>query len=191
MKKMNKWFYAFLVVAIVLVVAVATIVMMGLNKDTPDPTPDYTEGAETGVYYYDVADGEVVLSLNSGNIFSIAGPGLNKSGTYTVNGDQITFDFVRDEDGTAPAVLANGNITLTYNEVTMTFIPKVNYTVSFNTNGGSAVNSVSVLNGKLAAKPVDPTKDGHVFIGWYSDSDFKTLYNFATTTVAQDVTVYA
>jgi uncharacterized repeat protein (TIGR02543 family) len=191
MKKMNKWFYAFLAVAIVLVVAVATIVMMGLNKDTPDPTPDYTEGAETGVYYYDVADGEVVLSLNSGNIFSIAGPGLNKSGTYTVNGDQITFDFVRDEDGTAPAVLANGNITLTYNEVTMTFIPKVNYTVSFNTNGGSAVNSVSVLNGKLAAKPVDPTKDGHVFIGWFTAAEGGTQVDSATVMTAGVQTVYA
>ena len=94
MKKMNKWFYAFLAVAVVLVVAVVMIVMMGLNNSTPDPTPDYTEGAETGVYYYDVADGEVVLSLNSGNIFSIAGPGLNKSGTYTVEGDQIALDIV-------------------------------------------------------------------------------------------------
>ena len=191
MKKMNKWFYAFLVVAVILAGVVATLIMIGVNNKTPDPTPDYTEGAETGVYYYDVADGEVVLSLNSGNIFTIAGPGLNKSGTYTVDGEAITLDFVRDEDGTASAVLANGNVTLTYNGATMMFIPKVNYTVSFNTNGGSAVESVSILNGKTVTKPADPTKDSHVFIGWYSDSEFKTPYDFATAAVAQDVTVYA
>lgn len=188
----NKWLYAFIAVAVALVAAIVVIIVMGVTS-TPD-VPDGTtpgDGAETGVYYYDVESGEVILSLNSGNKFTIASAELNKSGTYTVDGQSLTLDFIRDEDGTATAVLGENTVTVTYGDNSvMTFLKKVNYTVSFNTNGGSETGSVTVVNGKPAVKPADPVKDGSVFLGWYADEALTSIYNFGTA-VTGNVTVYA
>lgn len=188
----NKWLYAFIAVAVALVAAIVVIIVMGASTPSNVPsgtTPD--DGAETGVYYYDVEGGEVILSLNSGNKFTLAGTNLNKSGTYTVDGQSLTLDFVRDEDGTATATVGENTVTVTYSDSSvMTFLKKVNYTVSFNTNGGSATESVTVVNGRPAIKPADPTKDGSVFLGWYADEAFTSTYDFGAA-VTGDVTVYA
>ena len=50
------------------------------------------------------------------------------------------------------------------------------YTVTFNTDGGSAVSEQTVKAGEKATKPADPTKEGHTFKGWYLPDD--TEYNF-------------
>ena len=64
------------------------------------------------------------------------------------------------------------------------------FTVSFETNGGSAVEKQTVEKGKTAANPTAPTKKGYSFSGWYSDKDLKTAYDF-TSAVTADVTLYA
>ena len=43
------------------------------------------------------------------------------------------------------------------------------YTVSFNTNGGSAVESIRVRANKYATRPADPTLDNYVFRRWERD----------------------
>jgi uncharacterized repeat protein (TIGR02543 family) len=65
-----------------------------------------------------------------------------------------------------------------------------NYTVTFNSNGGSAVAAQSVVSGATAAKPADPTKDGFSFGGWYTDAACTAAYNFATPVTA-NLTLYA
>ena len=64
------------------------------------------------------------------------------------------------------------------------------YTVTFNANGGSSVASQTVTDGSTATKPSDPTKSGHVFAGWYSNSSLTTVYNF-NSAVNADLTLYA
>ena len=73
----------------------------------------------------------------------------------------------------------------------MHFLKKVYYTVSYHTDGGSAVTSSSVLNGKTLKTPADPTKDGYVFLGWYADASLKTPFAFGATPVTADTTLYA
>lgn len=68
--------------------------------------------------------------------------------------------------------------------------PVITYTVSFDTDGGSTVDSQAVTSGSTATKPADPTKDGFIFGGWYSDSELTTAYDF-TTPVTADITLYA
>ena len=61
------------------------------------------------------------------------------------------------------------------------------YTVTFDTDGGSAVDAQKVEDGKTAAKPADPTKDGFTFAGWTLDGkpyDFEQL-------VKSDITLKA
>ena len=65
------------------------------------------------------------------------------------------------------------------------------YTVTFETDGGSAVAAQTVDSGATATRPTaEPTRYGDGFLGWYADSDCKTEYDFATA-VTKDTTLYA
>ena len=89
-------------------------------------------------------------------------------------------------------VLARGCDTITVNaNTTVTAIweniPVTYYTVTFDSNGGSAVTAQSIEAGQKATKPADPTKDGYDFKGWTlngSAYDFNTAVNGNITLVA-------
>jgi uncharacterized repeat protein (TIGR02543 family) len=66
------------------------------------------------------------------------------------------------------------------------------FTVSFDTWGGSAVASQTVKAGGLVTKPADPTKANLVFKGWFKSQDTDAdAWNFETDTVTDNVTIYA
>ena len=65
-----------------------------------------------------------------------------------------------------------------------------NHTLTFETNGGSAIAPVTVRHGNAVARPADPTKDKYTFIGWYVDPEFTEEYDF-TTVLEADKTIYA
>ncbi len=183
----NKWLVALAILAL-LATTVFGVVSCG---DDPTPPPQFTEGDEMGVYYYDVEDGEVLLTLSLGNNFTIAGPGMNKTGTYTIDGTNLSLDFFKDEDGTTTATLEGDSLALIYGEAKMNFLKKISYTVSFNVDGGSAVAPVKVTNGKVVAEPAVPTKESNVFLGWYADAKLTTPFVFDTTVIKADTTIYA
>ena len=64
------------------------------------------------------------------------------------------------------------------------------YTVSFNSNGGSAVSSQRVKAGECAIYPDVPAKAGMNFGYWYSDSGLTEAYNFDDP-VNSNFTLYA
>ncbi len=69
------------------------------------------------------------------------------------------------------------------------------YTVSFESNGGSAVSAQTVSDGDFAKKPADPEKDGKAFSGWFTSLDggetlFQTEFDFSTP-ITSDITLYA
>ncbi len=65
------------------------------------------------------------------------------------------------------------------------------YTVTFNSNGGSAVQAQTVAHGGKVTQPAAPTKSGYFFSGWYSDAELTTVWNFDTSTVTQNTTLCA
>ena len=65
--------------------------------------------------------------------------------------------------------------------------PPAKCTVTFNSNGGSAVASQNVDFGQKATKPADPTKDGFDFKGWTLDG---FAYDFSAA-VNADITLFA
>jgi uncharacterized repeat protein (TIGR02543 family) len=65
------------------------------------------------------------------------------------------------------------------------------YTVSFDSNGGSSVSNQTINEGDKVTQPTDPTKEGYIFNGWYSDEETTNLWNFDTDTVTSDITLYA
>ena len=64
------------------------------------------------------------------------------------------------------------------------------YSVTFNSNDGSDIDSQTVDYGNTVAEPTAPTKNGYTFAGWYSDEGLVSAYDFSTT-VTSDITLYA
>ena len=101
--------------------------------------------------------------------------GLITSGEFygeVVNNGRITGgEFSGD-------VVNNGEITggsffgtLTGNEIQ----GDLYRTVTFDSDGGSAVAPQQVLQGQKVQRPADPIKDGHTFIGWYNKADLQYI----------------
>ena len=75
-------------------------------------------------------------------------------------------------------------------EVKATYRDKTHCTVTFYTNGGTAVSSQSVIQGDCAKEPEKPQKEGYTFVGWYTDEALTTVYDFDTLVTAT-LTLYA
>lgn len=69
---------------------------------------------------------------------------------------------------------------------------KTKFTVTFDTNGGNAIDNIEAESGTAIELPV-PEKDGFVFAGWVDANDPSDNLNFATSpyTVEADVTLLA
>ena len=68
----------------------------------------------------------------------------------------------------------------------------VKYTVSFDTDGGSTVETQTVVTGNKATKPTsNPIKKGYNFIGWYTDNTYTTEFDFENAIITDNTTIYA
>ena len=62
-------------------------------------------------------------------------------------------------------------------KVTVVAVPAQQYTVTFNTDGGSTIAPIQVIDGSPVVRPADPTKAGYTFVKWQldgSDYDFNS-----------------
>lgn len=67
----------------------------------------------------------------------------------------------------------------------------VKNTVTFATNGGSAVDSKIGITGETIAAPAEPSRTGYAFAGWYSDQNCTKQWDFDSDTVPGAMTLYA
>ena len=94
--------------------------------------------------------------------------------------DGYTFDgWFTDEDLTLPFTIAalltqSGGITL-YAKWTQVLNQ---FTVTYQTNGGSTIAPVTYTSGETIVEPTAPTKEGYTFNGWYGDSELTQSYTF-------------
>jgi len=63
--------------------------------------------------------------------------------------------------------------------------------VTFDSQGGSAVDSQMVNHGEKATNPTAPTKTGYTFSGWYEEPGCTNRWDFDSATVTSDLTLYA
>ena len=63
-------------------------------------------------------------------------------------------------------------------------------TVTFDVDGGSAVEAQTVYVGAKATKPEDPTKEEATFAGWFADEGKTEEFDFDAP-IMEDTTVYA
>lgn len=66
----------------------------------------------------------------------------------------------------------------------------VEYLITFNTQGGSDIAEIRVVEGGIITLPNDPAKLGYFFGGWYLDATCKEKYDFEKA-VESDLTLYA
>jgi len=67
----------------------------------------------------------------------------------------------------------------------------LSYTVTFNSQGGSAVNSKLAVYNSTITVPVEPIREGFIFEGWYKDIRCTSIWNFRTDIVKTNTTLYA
>lgn len=65
------------------------------------------------------------------------------------------------------------------------------FTVTFQTNGGTAVDPQEVAVGGSVVQPPEPTRIGYLFSGWFADDALTTPWNFASDVVNDNMTLYA
>ena len=77
-----------------------------------------------------------------------------------------------------------------FKDFTMEIVPAT-CTVTFDSQGGSAVAAQTVPYNSLLTRPEDPTKSDYVFGGWYREASCTTSWNFTTDKVTTNLTLYA
>ena len=86
-------------------------------------------------------------------------------------------------------IMPNEDVTITG---AFELIPILNKNiVTFDSNGGTVLNSIEVLYGELIIEPTPPVKEGSGFDGWYKDEGLIEKWNFAEDKVISDITLYA
>lgn len=64
------------------------------------------------------------------------------------------------------------------------------YVVTFHANRGSDVEPATVVYQEKAEKPSNPTRPGYSFVGWYTDEQLRSAYDFEAPVTA-DTSLYA
>ena len=126
------------------------------------------------VFNYDRISGGTFNSSVTNN-GAVAG-GVFESGSIVINEGQIANGTFNG------SVINNGAITggIFYGTVSGdgTIEDSAKCTVSFDTDGGSAVDAQKILRGQKVVRPVDPTRSGYRFNGWYTDGAYTAEYDF-------------
>jgi uncharacterized repeat protein (TIGR02543 family) len=134
----------------------------------------------TGQYYLDFQVPLSVLQTVSGNAVTPSTPvKLYYGSSAASNLATINKDFMLE---------SATSVSFT-NLAVVKFVPPV-YTVAFDSNGGSAVTSGSVIEGSPATPPTAPTRSGYTFDGWYTAATGGTAWSFSTA-ITGDTTLYA
>ncbi len=134
---------------------------------------------------------------NNIDISELAADGVYNSYMTYDNTDYMTFKAGVSGTYTFHAECLDSYDLSTFNtcEITITVgasTPK--YTVSFDSNGGSAVSDkTDITSGLVITAPTPaPTKSGYAFGGWYKDDDtFLDDWDFANDTVTANTTLHA
>ena len=113
---------------------------------------------------------------------------------YRVGDDFITSIYEpKDPQFCISSVIAGADGTLYYtNDSGNLYALKGSgkFLVSFNSNGGSEVSSVVVNPDTVIDEPVNPTREGYIFKGWFTDKKLTNRYDFAAP-VKNNIVLYA
>lgn len=116
-----------------------------------------------------------IIPNNSGD----SNDALTYSGSFKAVGDPVKGTATVSDDGLTATFTEEGSVTPVPTPTT--------YTVTFDSDGGSAVEAQTVNDGATATEPTEPTKDSYTFGGWLLNG---AAYDFSTPVTA-DITLVA
>ena len=123
-----------------------------------------------------------VVTINGGKV-TASGEGQAIVGTVKNHIAGTGWKDTEGKEGKTVIAIDREGKELTFKKVQF---PEV-VTVTFDSAGGSAVESQTITVGGNATKPADPTRSGYTFDGWYLDS---TAFDFSKP-VEEDITLTA
>ncbi|WP_139651356.1 InlB B-repeat-containing protein [Raoultibacter phocaeensis] len=133
---------------------------------------DRNDGTGSPLLYVDGVEGEVVTPP------VVTRPGYTFEGWYTDPVRGSKWDF-------SQPYWANY-----YSTYYARWAPLASCTVTFNSNGGSAVAAQTVSSGSAVAAPANPSRTGYAFAGWFTAPTGGAPYNFASA-VTSNFTLFA
>ena len=88
---------------------------------------------------------------------------------HTWDGGNVTVEPTTEQKGTIvyTCMVCRREKTKSIDEL----VVGTEYTITFDSKGGSAVQPIKASAGAAITAPTDPTKDGFVFAGWYESTD--------------------
>ena len=136
-------------------------------------------------------NGGVILLANTNEVFGETST-ITLEGTYQKDGKAV-HGFLADNKKVIDEVFVLGGTSVM--PKTVIDICKTHLwnwcKVTFNTAGGSQVDSQKVWSGEYATKVSDPTKANLEFGGWYKNDSFTSPFNFETNAITKTTTIYA
>ncbi len=125
-----------------------------------------SRGGETYVYF--------TVNCNPGGVYR-----------YRVGDDRAYALYVPDADKrnyTTASVVADAQGSLYYTNDSghlFKLVPADGFAVTFDSTGGSVIESPIVEAGGTVERPADPTREGYAFEGWFSDKACTTAWDFS------------
>lgn len=167
---------------------------------------------EQGDYTFVMPKHDVTVSATFKKVkYTITGTGdhatfsIPSSDTYDW-GDTVEFTVTPDKWYSVKSIYADNetvaitkvdgkenaySFTMPQGDVVITAVTeRPNFTVTFDSKGGSNITPKTIANGEAADKPGAPVWAGRGFAGWYTDEACTQKYDFATP-VTGNITLYA
>lgn len=164
-----------------------------VSVNSPATVLDVLEKALSGKYTFVNADGNYISQIDDLSEFangSLSGWLYTLNGKYSSkgvaeqsvkNGDSIVFHYTDDYTAEENSEGLRGGKGSQAAE---------KYTVKFNSNGGTKVETQTVEKSAAIKKPDNPVKKNCEFDGWYTDEELTKPYDFSVK-VTGNITLYA
>ena len=117
-------------------------------------------------------------------------------GGYHGSSEETSWRFTAGQGNIVGVTIVSGTGT---DEDPYVLAPVYGVTVTYDANGGlfnsteaSTMNKYYAGNSNYVTPPTeDPTTGGMVFVGWYTDEFRQNKFDFETTPITGDITLYA
>ncbi|WP_018883955.1 S-layer homology domain-containing protein [Paenibacillus massiliensis] len=156
--------------------------LMTLTNELEVDTNTYSSNSSQGTINLDSPTNEVIAIMEKSKIATLEFRIKENVQPGEVKVNVTNHALYEGDDPADPSYAFDGTIT----------VSAAQYTVAFDTQGGSAVTSITgVSSGTTINEPPAPSKAGYSFLGWFTDSAGTSAWNFSSATVTENTTLYA